>query len=250
MFSATKFVITAVIVALSGGFLVTSVLTQQVDAAPHPVGASASPDDAGIHWQTEVVDLRAERMTLELDGSTFTTEGAEVVVDGDTGHERGWSLRVRWVEDGRPQELYLHFRSNETDWWVNYVKWGVLNERFQSNVQQKRTPAILMPSQSVDCEGAGNILTCDPLDIVAVKGVLTFDGLRLSVAPREPAVIDKALDFLRLDGLVDSLFGRAVEPTKHYPMECLTQCPDGVCRIPDDRVPQASPDGTLRVTDG
>jgi len=55
MFSAAKFVVAGVIVALFGGFLLSGVLTTQRTEEPLPVGASVSPETSPI--VTDVIDV-------------------------------------------------------------------------------------------------------------------------------------------------------------------------------------------------
>ena len=56
MFSAAKFVLAAVIVALFGGFLLTGVLTQQ-EEEPLPVGASVSASPQVSPVATDVIEV-------------------------------------------------------------------------------------------------------------------------------------------------------------------------------------------------
>jgi hypothetical protein len=82
MFSATKFVVAGVIVALFGGFLLTGVLTQQPsDVQPPAVGASASAQAEPTAGVTSEPEPSAE---VEADGTTTTPEllpGVDLVTE-------------------------------------------------------------------------------------------------------------------------------------------------------------------------
>jgi len=70
MFSATKFVVAGVIVALFGGFLLSGVLTQPSDDRPPVVGASAS---ATTHAEPTDAPTSEPEPTSEVDDNTATT---------------------------------------------------------------------------------------------------------------------------------------------------------------------------------
>ena len=184
MSSATRVVVSSVIVALASGVLFATALSS---AAPEASGAAVSPS-AGptqIHWETPVVDLAADALAVEANGIEFTTEEAQLRAGSDPGGPDYWTLEVEWLEQGLEQRLYMYFGSDGTDWWVDEIRtrdgydpaeWlyaygpffrTPLGEAFEGDV-------------GIDLLGEGR--PGDPSNKVA--GVLAVKDMRLEADPR------------------------------------------------------------------
>jgi hypothetical protein len=100
MFSATKFVVAAVIVALFGGFLLTSVLTQQTEEAVPAVGASASPSPEATYVVTRISSNSLRGGYVATDEALWALNNGGVSrLDPETGEVTGIATTdgIRWL---------------------------------------------------------------------------------------------------------------------------------------------------------
>jgi hypothetical protein len=169
---------------LATGVVLSNGMTSPPSRAPGAVATTAVED--GIHWTTPVVELVADSFSIEANDLVFTAEGAAVDVRSDPGGPDYWSLEMTWFEEDREQRLFVYFASNGTDWWVDEIRtydgyregewiYAVgpyfrtrLGEAFEDDVRIELSP---------DGGPAG-------ADRRGVDGVLTIEGMRLTVAPR------------------------------------------------------------------
>jgi len=110
----------AAVALVLGSVLLLGALVPGESQPSLTAGHTAFPST--IHWQTEVVDLRAESMRLDVEGKVFTTAGAPVAIGSDPGDATSWTLEVEWPEHGVGQRLYLYFVADDRDWWVREVR--------------------------------------------------------------------------------------------------------------------------------
>lgn len=147
-------------------------------AEPTP-GPSPEP----IAWSTRVVELAADAIRLEVAGDVFSLTDVPVAVHSDEGDASAWTLEVDWRELGVDQRLNLYFRSDGTDWWVEELRTydGSVPGRwihypgplFRTALGSTYLGDERLEGVNEDPAVAGERAT----------GVLTIDGLRLSVNP-------------------------------------------------------------------
>lgn len=208
MMSSSKRLLTAVaVVAASVASALASV-------------AAVSPDDGSdaIHWQTDRVDLRAESLTLELFDQTFSPDGVDVTIAEDASGKRRWYVDVRWTEDDHSHALVFNFRHSDDDWYVDSVAWWLDGPvpldhggrygfaAFQAR-NATRTPLERAFEGDVHRNGTGARAACEGARMGLVQvdrdgAALSIEGLRLTVAPRERSLVERALRFA---GLTDEL---------------------------------------------
>jgi hypothetical protein len=75
-----------------------------------------------IVWATEVVQLGADRVTIDANGTTFHAETNLLKVGSDPGSLTAWTLEVAWPEAGTEQRLHLYFKADAMSWWVDEVR--------------------------------------------------------------------------------------------------------------------------------
>ena len=247
LFSATKFVVAGVIVALFGSLVLLGVLAPQRAADRPPVaGASGDKGQPAIHWRSGVVDLQADSMTLRVGAEMFTAEGIDVVVDAWDGTLQTWALLPRWVEDGWNNWLYLEFASDGEHWRVRdawlWRDWLVgpgepdfsgvrvpaefADLDYASGSTEFLDPAIRLPLGEpyvgdLTLQGVTLVPTCGSPTPQVVDVSVTFENLRLSVSPRSRPFLDELADgwFHRGSMLGDLLNGR-LEPPSPRVLDC------------------------------
>ncbi len=89
-----------------------------------PNDAALTRDLTGkrILWATDVVQLGADRLTIDANGTTFHAETSVMTVQSDPGSLTAWTLEVAWPEAGREQRLNLYFKADAMSWWVSEVR--------------------------------------------------------------------------------------------------------------------------------
>ncbi len=111
--------------ALLGATLgVGSYLSQHNDPiTPLDPNAGVMPDlkSKRIVWATEVVQLGADKVTIDTGGTTLNAETAAMKVSSDPGSLTSWTLEVIWFEAGLEQRLNLYFKADNASWWVDEV---------------------------------------------------------------------------------------------------------------------------------
>jgi hypothetical protein len=244
MMTAAKLAAATAIVVLSAGTLMGVVSPQR--GLPPVAGAPGDPGQPAIHWQSAIVDLQADSMTLQVGDEIYTTEGVDVVVDSYDGDLAQWSLYPRWVEGDETFWMYLNFYSDGRAWrmspWIwregvmgpgdgEYefaVEGGYLDEYDQPpnafiefGESQLRVP--LRQAYEGDWVLSDRLLvpTCGPGSPVIVDVTLAFENLRLAVSPRQPTVIDElANDWFHRGSMLGDLFNGHLEPPQSRSLEC------------------------------
>jgi hypothetical protein len=74
-----------------------------------------------IHWQTEVVDLRAADLWIEANGQRLSAMGAQVALTSDPSPDN-LTLEATWQALGRETRLTMYFGADATSWWVNAIQ--------------------------------------------------------------------------------------------------------------------------------
>jgi hypothetical protein len=134
-----------------------------------------------IHWQTEVVDLRAADLWIEANGQRLGAQGMQVSLASDLSPDH-LTLEATWQALGREVRLNFHFGGDATSWWVEAVE--ALDGRQKSDWAATkgtffRTPLGRTWSGNVDI----------PLQDTANGGssgvLLHVDALQLAIASRQ-----------------------------------------------------------------
>jgi hypothetical protein len=209
-----------VTVVLLGAFVLSGVLT--LDRGSFPGAASSS--SPGVAWSTDRVRLTADRIGLVVNDLAFGSDLRPTSVRSDPGFTDYWTLEVKWDEQDVHQRLFMYFRSDGTDWWVDEIRtrdgydpaeWVVadgpffttpLGEAFEGDV-------------TVDLLGQGRAGDPD----LRVPAVLSFDSLRLEVSPGTkppPRIIKRdrsSREALRMERALSAAIG---DP--HKGADCLT----------------------------
>lgn len=191
------------------------------DVLASPVGPGEADGPAAIHWQTDRVDLYADGLTLQLGDEAFSTEGAAVSVTEVVHNGRYWTLIASWTAEDHAHTLALNFRSNDRGWRVESITWLVSGIALPDGrpgygvvsvgaANPTRTP----PGQELAIDlmrsKQGDVVPCDATEAheerpVSASAVLAFEGLRVSVTPRERSLLDKLLRSLGFDEPFDLL---------------------------------------------
>lgn len=242
----------AVVVAF--GWLLVAVLAvpRGLDGRTSSIRATspARAEDPAIHWQSSVVDLRADGLTLRIGDETYTTAGADVVIDAQ-GYTGQWSLDPSWVEDGQTLSLRLYFRSNGRTWSVRpelWFDWLVRTEGTSGYVQGSRSDhpqdgAVIHHGDSgwVEFEGAPiklplgqayvgdwdvtgriDVPTCGTAAFETVDVALSLENLRIDVAPRSPSFVEQIGDDYLGRG---TMLGDLIHGESPMPEPRLLVCP-------------------------
>lgn len=75
-----------------------------------------------IVWATDVVQLGADKVTIDAGGTTFHAETNVVNVQSDPGSLTAWTLEVGWPEAGTEERVNLYFKADAMSWWVSEVR--------------------------------------------------------------------------------------------------------------------------------
>jgi hypothetical protein len=209
-------------------------------------GSSGQEDGPAIHWRSAVVDLQADALTLTVGDETYTTEGVEVVVDAYDGDLGQWALYPRWVEDGETFWLYLSFSSDGERWEVHPWIWreGVIGpgDGEYEHWTGEGAPDYDPPNAFIEFPDSGISLpvgqafvgdwtltdrivepTCDARAPDELAVTMTFENLRLEVAPRSPTLFDQlADDWFHRGSMLGEIFNGTLEP----PSSRLLECPE------------------------
>jgi hypothetical protein len=71
-----------------------------------------------IRWETEVVRLGADSVTIDANGTALHAETPLLRVSSDPGSLTAWSLEVTWLEANLDQRLNVYFNADRTSWWI------------------------------------------------------------------------------------------------------------------------------------
>jgi hypothetical protein len=89
---------------------------------PNSAAALAALKAKRILWTTEVVQLGADKLTIDANGTTLHAETQKVRVEGDPGSLTAWTLEVTWFEASLEQRLHLYFKADARSWWIDEVR--------------------------------------------------------------------------------------------------------------------------------
>jgi hypothetical protein len=225
-----------------------------------PAGASAPTHDgdAPVHWQTPVIDLRADHVELRIGDEVYT--GAQVDrVDG-SGYTRAISVQPMWLDDGQTLWLSLIFASDDLSWTsgeselsldgilragetdiqrISYPEDGppeVERRTYGTYVAFDPSDRIGMPLREAyegdwQLRGRMEMPMCGSRELTTVDVTLTFEGLRLAVAPRDPSLVEQVAEILwgRFTALGPLVHGELPRFEPH-----VLQCPDPTAGAVDD----------------
>lgn len=96
-------------------------------------GAGALSGDRGgvvervgrsVHWTTEVVDLAAEDLWLQVAGGQIVVppDDTQVKVSSDPGDAQNWTLEVTWMAGQVEMRINLYFSADATGWRIDEAR--------------------------------------------------------------------------------------------------------------------------------
>lgn len=178
------------------------------EPVPAVVSASQSPepayDESPVHWRSDEVDLRADRMILRIGDEVYTGAGAPVDIEAEGADAGWWSLSPSWNERGERLDLTLDFRSDGSEWWVDSVEihrpfvYGPLGIKHRGSIwlttAGERVPLETAYVGDAVWTGETVMPTCDEPFTAPLEASLELDGLRLEVSPRERSRVEEVAD--------------------------------------------------------
>jgi hypothetical protein len=84
--------------------------------------ALAAIEAKRIRWETEVVRLGADSVTIDANGKSLHAETPNMKIHSDPGSLTSWSLEVTWLEENLEQRLNVYFNADRTSWWIEGVQ--------------------------------------------------------------------------------------------------------------------------------
>jgi hypothetical protein len=182
---ATIVIVGLLAAALLGATLgVGAFLTQRADPITEldPNAPLVVPGilDKPIVWQTDVVRLGADSVTILANGTTYHAVSPPMKISSDPGDRTRWTLEVAWFEANLQQRLNLYFGADETTWWIDEIRVydGVAPNPDWAKLPlgpYARTPLGQAFRGDVTLAGGGR---AGPVQ-------LTMTGVILAVAPRQ-----------------------------------------------------------------
>ena len=104
--------------ALVGATLGVGALLSHRDDPLTQLDANAAIEGKRILWETEVVRLAADSVTIDANGKSLHAETPNMKVHSDPGSLTAWSLEVTWFEADLEQRLNFYFNADRTSWWI------------------------------------------------------------------------------------------------------------------------------------
>lgn len=242
----------AIVAIVLAGALGIALLVGSPAEAPVPLTPGAEDGDTRtIHWKSDVVDLSADSVTLRIGDETYTTEGADVVVDS-SGYEGQFGLDLAWAEDGHTFRLQLGFLSDDEGWELEPSLW--LDGRYRrdelvalqgrSASSRQPEPARITSREHVEfdpegrirmplgeaysgdwrLEGTIEVPVCGSEANQKVDVSLTFKNTTLVVTPRSPSFLDQIHDdYFRRGTLLGDLIDGPLDPPQPRPLDCTDE---------------------------
>jgi hypothetical protein len=84
--------------------------------------AVAAIEGKRIRWETEVVRLGADSVTIDANGKSLHAETPNMKIHSDPGSLTSWTLEVTWLEENLEQRLNVYFNADRTSWWIEGVQ--------------------------------------------------------------------------------------------------------------------------------
>jgi hypothetical protein len=219
-------------------------------SAQLPPGASGTSEgeDEAVHWRSDVIDLRADRVELRIGGDVVT--GEEVDVVDSWGYEGQFSLRPMWLDEAQGIWLYLGFVSDEESWavenpwlWLGGVRRADETEVAAAGTGEDGTPEVrpMTYGDNVDfdradwiamslgevyegdwqLDGRLEVPVCGSPRLETQEVTLRFENVRLEVTPREPTFIEQlGEDWLHRGSMLGDLFRGEVPRPEPRVLEC------------------------------
>ncbi len=95
-------------------------------------GAGALPGDRGaaverigrpVHWTTEVVDLSAEDLWLQVGGQVVVPpDDSQIEIHSDPGDAGYWTLEIAWTQGPVKQMINLYFAADDRGWRITEAR--------------------------------------------------------------------------------------------------------------------------------
>lgn len=123
-------------------------------------------------WQTQVVNLEANSITIIAGGRKFHVP-ADAQVHSDPGDSTYRTLELDWSEQEIEQRLYIYFAADNANWWITEIRTydgALAAEWLYYDVAQVETPRGQSYVGSLDLSGTGT----------GGSGELRIDDMRLT----------------------------------------------------------------------
>jgi hypothetical protein len=112
----------AAVATTTGGGDATRIRTSPADDAGAGAPTTAAPARAVFSVETRQVSLRADAVTIDAGGLTFST-APPVQVHGDPGtRDEYTTLELTWTEHGVEMRLFFYFASDGQEWWSDEIR--------------------------------------------------------------------------------------------------------------------------------
>jgi hypothetical protein len=157
----------------AGSAAVGAILSQQ----QQPIDLTAFER---VHWQTDIVDLRADDLWIESNGRRLSGAGTQVTLASDPS-EGNMNLEANWLASGLEVRLSFYIDVDETSWWVSAIQTQVGGERggwAATKGQFFRTPLGQPWIGNVD-------MALQDTGGTSSAARIHIQSLRLAVAPRK-----------------------------------------------------------------
>ncbi len=171
-----------------------------VGALPRPAGpeaAAAAPVGRAVHWSTEVVDLAADDLWLEVGGQVVVPpDDREIKISSDAGTPQKWTLEVAWNAGRTEMRINLYFRADADGWRVD-----------EARIYDGRVPSDWLETSEVPIGAPAGAAFGGDIDLTLPDrsgpdtgpGRLVMRGLRLTtrsggLAPMPPSVKPPLID--------------------------------------------------------
>ncbi len=170
-----------------------------VGALPHPAAGpeTVTPVGRAVHWSTEVVDLAADDLWLEVGGQVvIPPDDREIKISSDPGTPQKWTLEVAWNAGRTEMRINLYFLADANGWRVD-----------EARIYDGRVPSDWLETSDVPIGAPAGAAFGGDIDLTLADrsgpdtgpGRLVMRGLRLTtrsggLAPIPPNVKPPLID--------------------------------------------------------
>lgn len=152
------------------------------------VGAGALSGDRGgvvermgrsVHWTTEVVDLSAEDLFLQVGGQVVVPpDDGQIKVSSDPGDAQYWTLEVVWMAGQVEMRINLYFSADDTGWRIDEAR--IYDGKVPGDWLELRGANIVSAPLGAAFTGDIDIVLPDRIAPDTGPGRLVMRGVRLA----------------------------------------------------------------------
>lgn len=140
--------------------------------------AAAPPVGRAVHWSTDVVDLEADDLWLQVGGQVVVPpDDREVRISSDPGDPGYWTLEVSWVADRVEQRINLYFSADDMEWRIDEAR--IYDGRIPGDWLETRDVPVRVPL-GTSFAGDLDVTLADRSGPDTGPGRLVMRGLRLA----------------------------------------------------------------------